>query len=202
MLPPEVDAPGLTPVERYAFYELSRQLTIRINEADAQARRAANTNAPPGAHDVLSVASDARNAADRRSRNARPFIDRLPIGVLTYRLSHLLYANKAFLDWAGSDSLEALAEAGGLDSLMIEFGDVDIEQGGRQGFSIASLSDEKNVVEARLLQVPWDGEAAFALLTMPPERRTACAGVARCAARAARGGQRDPRHRHRRCHRD
>jgi PAS domain S-box-containing protein len=64
--------------------------------------------------------------------------------------------------------LDALAEAGGLDSLMIESGDAAIEQGGRQPFSIASLSDEKNVVEARLLQVPWDGESAFALLTMPP----------------------------------
>ena len=46
VLPPETDAPGLTPVERYAFYELSRQLTTRINEADAQARQAANTNEP------------------------------------------------------------------------------------------------------------------------------------------------------------
>ncbi len=169
VLPPEVDAPGLTPVERYAFYELSRQLTSRINEADAQARKAANTNVPAGAHDVLTVASDTPHDADAAvASNARPFLDRLPIGVLIYRLSHLLYANKAFLDWTGSDSLDALAEAGGLDSLMIESGDIAIEQGGRQPFSIASLSDEKNVVEARLLQVPWDGESAFALLTMPP----------------------------------
>ena len=166
VLPPEVDAPGLTPVERYAFYELSRQLTSRINEADAQARKAANANAPVGAHDVLAVASDAPRDAD--TGNARPFLDRLPIGVLTYRVSHLLYANKAFLDWTGSDSLETLAEAGGLDSLMIESGDIAFEQGGSQPFSIASLSDETNVVEARLLQVPWDGEAAFALLIMPP----------------------------------
>jgi PAS domain S-box-containing protein len=168
VLPPEVDAPGLTPVERYAFYELSRQLTSRINEADAQARKAANANAPAGAHDVLAVASDAPHDTDADTGNARPFLDRLPIGVLTYRLSHLLYANKAFLDWTGSDSLEALAEAGGLDSLMIESGDIAFEQGGNQPFSIASLGDEKNVVEARLLPVPWDGEAAFALLIMPP----------------------------------
>jgi PAS domain S-box-containing protein len=51
---------------------------------------------------------------------------------------------------------------------MIESGDIAFEQRGNQPFSIASLSDEKNVVEARLLQVPWDGEAAFALLIMPP----------------------------------
>src|SRR5262249_22046621 len=87
--------------------------------------------------------------------------------VLIYHLSHLLYANKAFLDWAGSDSLETLAEAGGLDCLMIESGDIAVERGGRQPFTIASLADEENVVEARLLQVPWDGESGFALLTMP-----------------------------------
>ena len=92
---------------------------------------------------------------------------------MIYRLSHLLYANKAFLDWTGSDSLEALAEAGGLDSLMIESGDIAIEEGGRKSFSIASLRDESAVAEARLLQVPWDGESAFALLTMPPGEDTA-----------------------------
>ncbi len=52
VLPPETDAPGLTPVERYAFYELSRQLTTRINEADAQARQAANTNEPAAQDNV------------------------------------------------------------------------------------------------------------------------------------------------------
>ena len=144
------EAPGLTPAERSAFDELSRQLTSLINEADARAQQTANTNKP--------AVTD----------QTRPFLDRLPIGVLVYRLSHLLYANTAFLDWAGSESLDALAEAGGLDSLMIESGDIAIEEGGRKSFEIASMNDEKRVAEARLLQVPWDGELAFALLTMPP----------------------------------
>ena len=166
------NAPGLTPVERYAFYELSRQLTSRINEADAHARRAANTNVPAAPQDVH--AADAPHDTEPAiADQTRPFLDRLPIGVLIYRLSHLLYANKAFLSWAGSDSLDALAEAGGLDSLMIESGDIAIEEGGRKSFSIASLSDENSVAEARLLQVPWDGESAFALLTMPPSEGTA-----------------------------
>ena len=197
VLPPEVDAPGLSPVERYAFYELSRQLTSRINEADAQARLSANDQCAPEAHDVLSVASDAQDDADAASAgNARPFLERLPIGVLIYRLSHLLYANKAFLDWAGNDSLDELAEAGGLDSLMIESGDIAIEQDGRQAFSIASLTDEKNVVEARLLQVPWEGEAAFALLTMPPGvEPSAQASLDALRAELAES-QRDPRYRH------
>ena len=163
------DAPGLTPVERYAFDELSRRLTGRINEADAHAGRAANTNEPAARADVP---DELHETEPPIADHTRPFLDRLPIGVLVYRLSHLLYANKAFLDWAGSDSLDALAEAGGLDSLMIESGDIAIEEGGRRSFSIASLSDEASVVEARLLQVPWDGESAFALLTMPPRDDT------------------------------
>ena len=56
---------------------------------------------------------------------------------------------------------------------MIESGDIAIEEGGRKAFSIASLNDENNVAEARLLQVPWDGESAFALLTMPPSEDAA-----------------------------
>ncbi len=43
--------------------------------------------------------------------DARPFLDRLPFGVLVYRLSHLLYANQPFLSWSGYESVGALAEA-------------------------------------------------------------------------------------------
>jgi PAS domain S-box-containing protein len=173
------DAPGLTPVERYAFDELSRRLTSRINEADAHAQQAANTNTQaantnePAAAHAVAIADAPAEVEPAAADQTRPFLDRLPIGVLVYRLSHLLYANQAFLDWAGSESLDALAEAGGLDSLMIESGDIAIEEGGRKSFQITSLIDEKNVAEARLLQVPWDGESAFALLTMPPSEDAA-----------------------------
>jgi PAS domain S-box-containing protein len=173
------DAPGLTPVERYAFDELSRRLTSRINEADARAQPAANTNVPtansnePASVQVAAVAETPPGAVPELADQTRPFLDRLPIGVLVYRLSHLLYANQAFLDWAGSESIDALADAGGLDSLMIESGDIAIEEGGRKSFQLTSLNDEKRVAEARLLQVPWEAESAFALLTMPPSEDTA-----------------------------
>lgn len=178
------DAPGLTPVERYAFDELSRQLTSRINEADARPQQAANTNEPAAARDdhIAEAPPDAEPAIVDQTR---PFLDRLPIGVLVYRLSDLLYANAAFLDWAGSESLDALAEAGGLDSLMIESGDIAIEEGGRKSFQIASLNDEKSIVQARLLQVPWDGESAFALLTLPPGDDAAKAALDAARAQAS-----------------
>jgi signal transduction histidine kinase len=177
-------APALTSVEQYAFFELSRQLTSRINEAEAQARRAANTNEPPWSR-APSI-DEPPEAEPAIADQIQPFLDRLPIGVLIYRLSHLLYANKAFLDWAGRDSLKALAEAGGLDSLLIEPDAIAIEEGGRKPFTITSLKDEDAVAEARLLQVPWQGESAFALLTMPPHEDAASkAALAEARARAS-----------------
>jgi PAS domain S-box-containing protein len=62
--PPAAEAPGLSPVERHAFYELSRQLTSRINEADAQALRAANVNAPAEPHDTQSDPCDDSHAVE------------------------------------------------------------------------------------------------------------------------------------------
>ena len=41
--------------------------------------------------------------------DARPFLDRLPTGILVYRLNDLLYANRAFFKWAGHDKLDALS---------------------------------------------------------------------------------------------
>jgi signal transduction histidine kinase len=184
VLPADVDAPGLSSVEQYAFFELSRQLTSRINEAEAQARRAANTNEPPQSR-APSI-DEPPEAEAAIADQVRPLLDRLPVGVLIYRLSHLLYANKAFLGWAGRDSLEALAQAGGLDSLLIESGAIAIEEAGRKPFSIASRNDENAVAEARLLQVPWHGESAFALLTMPPREDAASkAALAQARARAS-----------------
>jgi len=105
--------------------------------------------------------------AVRQTTDARPFLDRLPFGMLVYRLSHLLYANRTFLRWSGYENVEALAEAGGLDSLFVEPGMVSFEQGGEKPFAITSSAGEKTKAEGRLFLVPWDGESAFALLTIP-----------------------------------
>ena len=49
----------------------------------------------------------------------RQLFDRLPSGVLIYRLDQLIYANPAFLQATGHGRLDDLIEAGGLDSLLI-----------------------------------------------------------------------------------
>jgi PAS domain S-box-containing protein len=165
-------APRLSALEHHAFLELSRQLVKRINEAEALAARAANTNAPAEPRAMHSDVPDQANAATDE-RESRPFLDQLPVGVLVYRCDHLLYANPAFLSWAGSDDLHALSQAGGLDSLTIGAGGSITEQKDRQPFSIASPRSGSISADARLLRVPWDGEWVSALLTMPPRAEIA-----------------------------
>ena len=178
----ELDAPGLSPLERHAFYELSRRLSGRINAAAAEAVRdaefaAADAAAESHVVDLEALPADpldeAGGEAAGMTQEARPFLDRLPIGVLVYRLNHLLYANDAFMQWTGYASLDELAEAGGLDALEVEPGGIAIEEGGRKPFTLTNPRDPAVTAEARLLMVPWDGESAFALLTLPPNREAA-----------------------------
>jgi signal transduction histidine kinase len=161
--PSHISAPRLTAVEQRAFHELARQLARRISEAEALAAQAANANAP-----IKPRASNPdRPEASSGKSTDRPFLDALPFGVLVYRGRDLLYANPAFMDWTGCDSLDALAASGGLDGLTVESGGNIAEQKDRRSFKVASASTERSAADARQLQVPWDGEWASALLVVP-----------------------------------
>src|SRR6185503_1974696 len=126
-------APALSPVERNAFHELARQLTARLKGDAAQATPDNDDSGPQAAVETAAVAATAAapaqaaraEAAPRSAPSApadRTLLDRIPIGVLVYRLDTLLYANRAFLEWTGHEHLHAFAEAGGLDSLFVEGG--------------------------------------------------------------------------------
>ena len=164
-------APALSPVERNAFHELARQLTARLkgesSEDAAGAAAAAAAQLAP---------ADDRGADDGASE--RPLLDRVPVGIMVYRLDALLYANRAFLDWTGHDSLGALAEAGGLDTLFVESGESSLASDTAAGrtLAIATPHGDKVPVEARLFPVPWDGDNALALMLVTgalDERHTA-----------------------------
>ncbi|MGH6771180.1 MAG: ATP-binding protein [Xanthobacteraceae bacterium] len=175
----EPDIPTLSPLEHIAFHELSRRLSSHINGPEPTNEIGA---AEPQPADPTAGTPEREDGV---SRHARPFLDRLPFGVLIYRLSHLLYANRSFLEWTGYDSLDALAEDGGIDSLLVEPGAVAIETAGRTSFAIASQRSENAQAEGRLLLVPWEGESAFALLTIPRDEAATAA-----AANAALDGAR------------
>ena len=130
--PPVEPAPALSPGEHSAFEELARELNARLKKSSARNTHSPAPDdpvtqpfvaaAPPAAEPLKTEQPKAARNGDaaRDTHEGRPILDRLPIGILVYRLNNLIYANRAFLDWTGYSTLDVLAEAGGLDSLFIE----------------------------------------------------------------------------------
>jgi len=160
---------GLTPGERSAFEELARELSARLKGSTGQ-------SAEPRAVPPLAIPPQANRVGDsaRDLHEGRPIFDRLPVGILVYRLNTLIYANRAFLEWTGHSSLEALNEAGGLDSLFIETTDqpgVDNGRNGGKALTINTVNGHPKPVDGRLYTVPWNNENAL-LLTISPQAAT------------------------------
>jgi len=178
--PPE-KAPSLTPVERKAFRELASTLSQRLRDAQTSASRDLAEFVPQKFEPLETPAEPAPaapTAAPALGSDQRPILDRLPIGVLAYRLDRLLYANRAFLDWTGYENINALTDAGGLDALFIEPGPDTPGQNGTKTLTITTSHGNQVPIDARLFSTPWDGESALVLMlagagsearTKPPE---------------------------------
>jgi PAS domain S-box-containing protein len=163
-------APTLSPGEHSAFEELARELNARLKAAAGKAAL------PDAADDFGGEAINPpppvepqKPARTTESPDGRPILDRLPIGILVYRLSNLIYANRAFLDWTGYANLQLLTEAGGLDSLFIESStspqgkDGSGKESGKT-LTITTLNGNQKPVEGRLFSVPWSQESALVLM--------------------------------------
>ena len=168
-------APSLSPGEHSAFEELARELNARLKGAPE--KRAASENADDfGGEEFVAPLPPAEPPKPPRPVEAerstvpdgRPILDRLPIGVLVYRLSNLIYANRAFLDWTGYPNLQSLTEAGGLDALFIEPGKTDDTKDGSKEagktLTITTVNGNQKPVEGRLFSVPWTSENALVLM--------------------------------------
>ena len=195
----EPKSPSLTPVENSAFNELARQLAARLeNETAVPAETPATSEASKAALEPP-AAEASEPAADRpdwlshpepppRGEAARDktLLGLLPTGVLIYRLDRLLYANRAFLDRVGYDSLHALEEAGGLDALLVEPGVSSASSTSDTGTPVtisATQSSPANAppsaTDAHLHAISWDGESAHALICSHPRvEPQAVAGIA------------------------
>jgi PAS domain S-box-containing protein len=105
-------------------------------------------------------------AATIGSESELPILDRLPVGILIYRLNELVYANRAFLDWTGYPSLMALREAGGLDSLFIESAPAPGLKNGNGGktLTISTPTGKQMPVQGRLFSTQWSGDNALVLM--------------------------------------
>jgi PAS domain S-box-containing protein len=163
--PPAEPAPSLSAGEHSAFQELARELSARLkNPVKSSAPEA------PAAPFVAPVPAEppkaARNGdAQRDTNEGRPILDRLPIGLLVYRLNNLIYANRAFLDWTGYPTLEALSEAGGLDGLFIETKDAPTDpKNGGKSLTITTVNGKQKPVEGHLFNVAWNNENALVLM--------------------------------------
>ena len=83
----------------------------------------------------------------------------------------MIYANRAFLDWTGYPTLDALTEAGGLDSLFIETKSeppaADAGDGAKNSgktLTIATVNGKQKPVDGRLFSVTWNNENALVLM--------------------------------------
>jgi PAS domain S-box-containing protein len=176
---PNEKSPGLTAIERKAFSELANRLAARLRSAESKGAAglpSPEPSVPPPAE--LPVTTSARESllerpsepSERAEAGAarddqRPILDRLPVGVLVYRLDKLIYANRAFLDWAGYGELQALEEAGGLDALFIEPNSKGLaDSGSTKSFTIATNRGNHPPVAARLFTSVWQGESALVLM--------------------------------------
>ena len=188
-MPPLVHepAPTLSPGEHSAFKELARELSERLRRtpeappAEPPKMPEAPKAPPPPETPMIAYPPPPRPAeppraarngdAARGTSEGRPILDKLPVGVLVYRLNNLLYANKAFLDWTGYDLLGALADAGGLDSLFIETQEdptsKDVRAGAANGskpLTITTVNGNQRAVQGRLFSVTWNGDNALVLM--------------------------------------
>ena len=174
-------APPLSANEHSAFEELARELNARLKNGSGK-----NAGTPasddfdlepfvPPSMPLAEAPKAARNDDTvRDTQDGRPILDRLPVGILVYRLNNLVYANRAFLDWTGYANLDALRDAGGLDSLFIdtqasppdEAAQTSNNAGknGAKTLTITTVNGSQKPVEGKLFSVSWNSESALVLM--------------------------------------
>jgi PAS domain S-box-containing protein len=187
VLPRETPQPenrkALTPKEQIAFREIGRVLlkdtlgneragvlrdldkamglqteTPDAEPAPASEPEIAETPPPPTEPAPVLAAS-----ADLTGASERALMDRIPLGIAVHRDEKLLYANRALLDWVGSETLEALEKSGGLSRIFsgaaMPAGEADPTIA--RTLAVQGPAGEPIPVETRLFSTPWYGKAAL-----------------------------------------
>ncbi len=137
---------------------------------------------PTPGHDAAGAASSASRPRAGRTADLRPACRSASSSIV---LDQLLYANPAFLQWTGHQSLEGLVEAGGLDEL---FTDADRAcRGGRRQVARrwrSASNDKKISVEGELITSLGRASRRLRFVTAARVRRQT--GDERLAPRASR----------------
>ncbi|MBO0757969.1 MAG: PAS domain-containing protein, partial [Bradyrhizobiaceae bacterium] len=162
------------PSEHNGSGDMARQSTPHRRDGKDEAHASRNRQETGKNLEQHSPANEESSGNDKEltaSLVRHPLIEKLPVGILVYRQDQLLYANSAFLECTGYPSLEALAEAGGLDSLFIESSaDNARETGPDRTLAIATNRGDRIPVEGRLHAISFDGETALALILLNPQK--------------------------------
>jgi len=184
----EPKQPVLTPVENSAFNELARQLSARLDSDNGGAAAPPPTADAAAASALIEPPQTPQPAVEQPAWLVQPeppargetgrdrtLLDLLPLGVLIYRLDRLLYANPAFLQRMGYDSLHTLEAAGGLDTLYVEPGVSTASSTSDAGTPVTIAASQaspetapSSPTDARLYTISWDGESALALIFSGP----------------------------------
>jgi PAS domain S-box-containing protein len=176
----ETKTAALNPAERSAFRDLGSRLSARLKGADELARglmeKVDPADEPPYVPPVPPVPVAASHAQtlvlpdlapeedDDDLAAQRPVLEKLPLGLLVYRGSNFIYANPAFLAFAGHDSLTGFAESGGLDSMLVEFDGAADDDGQRLRVAAA---DGEPAMAGRLVTAQVAGDNAMVLMLQP-----------------------------------
>jgi PAS domain S-box-containing protein len=157
---------GLNAKDAIAFDELARELSDRLkSDKPLPDDDFGDERNEPISDAVVAPPPPARPALVS-SESELPILDRLPVGILIYRLNDLIYANRAFLEWTGYPTLYALREAGGLDSLFIDTAPGPGLKSGNGGkmLTISTPAGKQMPVQGRLFSTQWSGDTALVLM--------------------------------------
>jgi PAS domain S-box-containing protein len=161
-------APSLDARETIAFNELARELSDRLRKPVVDDDFGDERNEPISTDGIAPPPAALPEPPQRvaSGESELPILDRLPLGILIYRLNDLIYANRAFLEWTGYPSLMALRDAGGLDSLFIESAPGPAAKNGNGGktLTITTPAGKQMPVQGRLFTTQWSGDSALVLM--------------------------------------
>ncbi|CAN7218017.1 PAS domain S-box protein [Rhizobium sp. LjRoot30] len=135
-----------------------------IGQRDAEEQQADDDTAEETPLDVLASLIPPR--AQMEEGLSAGAIDQMPVALLVHAGDELIHANPEFLRLTGYDTLAALEEVGGLDSLL-QRQDLDEDSGQPGGLTLVRSDDLLVPVMARLQSIRWEQGNALMLALMP-----------------------------------
>ncbi len=176
---------GLSPTERSAFREIADRLRREVLQKTPKARADEPVSTPtekivPAAEPVkateIPYPHDVEPAnVNRNAEKPAPVIETtaqededlhvlsgLPVPVLIHSADRLHFANQAFFDMTGYETLDDLRHAGGIDALFAQADDSNLS-----GMILCLADGGHKIVEAHLQSVPWQGARALMLSLLP-----------------------------------